>query len=245
MWTPNRSPGLESSAILGREQLLGHLLTHKNGLNLKYRKLTGVLLAASMFFLGDSPWIGPDLGSETIFVPPPDNKQLQQWCPRLSCTIGPNRNTRPQSDSIAALGVLVLELEANRKANWTADDEDRLLGEKSNRRRLARILKSWEDLVSDDCRSVATACLEFDNLIASFDYPKRVSGKKRHAVIYKFILEPLFRHAMGSFKSLTPVFHEMFCCDRTLTAPINIAPSIPAMRVMFDDENLSPNTEEQ
>ncbi|KAL2155989.1 hypothetical protein VTH82DRAFT_733 [Thermothelomyces myriococcoides] len=89
--------------------------------------------------------------------------------------ISPNVTALPrylQSDSIAALGVLLLELEANRKASWVEEDEDLDSGEKSNSVRLARILHEWEDLISDDYRKVAEACLEFDRHVETLDHPR-------------------------------------------------------------------------
>jgi hypothetical protein len=157
----------------------------------------------------------------------------------------PKKDTKLQSDNIAAFGVLVLELEANRKANWTPDDEDWLLGEKSNHVRLARILKSWEDLVSDDYRRVAKACLEFDSLTESLDHPDIVSERKGHAVIYKCILEPLFHHIMKSFGNLGPLFKGMFGPGRSLTSPMNISPSVTAKRVLFDDDDGLPTLDDQ
>ena len=245
MWASNDGGGLDSPSLFGGEQSLDHLLAHKDGLTLKYRKLVGVLLAASMFQLSDSPWIEQHLGPECIFVPLPDNKRLQQWCPRVLCTLVPKKDTRLQSDNIAALGVLVLELEADRKANWTAGDEDWISGEKSNHVRLARILKSWEDLVSDDYRRVAKACLEFDCLIESLDHPDIVSERKSLAVIYKCILEPLFRNIMKSFGNLAPVFKGMFDPSRSLAAPMNISPSVTAKRMLFDDDDSLPKHDDQ
>ncbi|KAH8587087.1 peptidase S8/S53 domain-containing protein [Bisporella sp. PMI_857] len=225
---------------------LDHLLTNKDGLTLKYRKLAGVLLAASMFQLSDSPWIEQHLGSEYIFVPSPDNKRLQQWCPRVLCTLVPKKHTMLQSDIIAAFGVLVLELEADRKADWTAGDEDWISGEKSNHVRLARVLNTWEDLVSDDYRTVAKACLEFDSLIECLDHPDIVLERRGIAVIYKCILEPLFRHIMKSFGNLAPLFNGMFGPGRSLMAPMKISPSITEKRVLFDDDmDATPKREDQ
>lgn len=244
MWASNNGVELDSP-LLGGEQSLDHLLTHKDGLTLKYRKLTGVLLAASMFQLSDSPWIKQHLEPECIFVPSPDNKQLQQWCPRTLCTLVPKKDTRLRRDDIAAFGILVLELEADRKADWIASDEDWISGEKSNQVRLARILRTWTDLVSDDYRTVAKACLEFDSLIESLDRADIVPERRDLAIIYKCILEPLFRHFMKSFGNLGPLFNGMFGPSRSFTAPMNISPSITAKRVLFDDDDSLPTRDDQ
>lgn len=245
MWALNNGGGLDSPPLFGGEQSLDHLLSHKDGLTLKYRKLAGVLLAASMFQLSDSPWMEQHFDPKRIFVPSPDNKQLQQWCPRTLCTLVPKNDTRFQRDNIAAFGVLILELEADRKANWTAGDEDWISGEKSNHVRLARILKTWNDLVSDDYRTVAKACLEFDSLIQILDHPDIVPERKHLAIIYKCILEPLFRHIMKSFGNLAPLFKGMFGPGQSFTAPMNISPSVTAKRVLFDDDDSLPKHDDQ
>ncbi len=246
MWASNDPTGLDPRSLLGPGELsLDHYFAESDGLTLKYRKLASVLLAASMFQLSDSPWFQHHLGTECIFMPSPDNKRLQQWCPRILCTLVRNSCTGLQSDSIAAFGVLVLELEANRKASWTTDDEDWITGEKSNHVRLARVLKTWEDLVSDDYRRVAKACLEFDSLVEGLDHPDIVPERKGLAIIYKCILEPLFRHVTKSFGNLAPIFKGMFGPGRSLTAPMDISPSITAKRVLFDDDDSVPERDDQ
>lgn len=246
MWASNDAAELDPRNQLGPEELpLDHYLS-KGGLTPKFRKLAGVLLAASMFQLSDSPWIQHHLGTESIFMPLPDNKRLQQWCPRVLCTLVRNDSSLGlQSDSIAAFGVLVLELEANLKADWAVDDEDFFTGERSNHVRLARVLKSWEDYVSDDYRRVAKACLEFDSLIEGLDHADIVPERKGLAIIYKCILEPLFRHVTKSFGNLAPIFKGMFGPGRSLTAPMNISPSVTAKRVLFDDDDSVPDHEAQ
>lgn len=234
----DNSGGSDSTPYFGGEQstTLDDLLIHEDLLTLKYRKLAGVLLASSLFQLSDSPWIEQHLGLDTIFVPSPDNRRLHQWCPQVVCTLAPKENTKLQSDVIAAFGVLVLELEADRKAPWTEKDYDWISGERSIHVRLARILKVWEDVVSDDYRNVAKACLHFDSLVESLDYPGIVSDQKGLAVIYKRVLELLFRHLMKSFGNLAPLFEGMFGPWRSLTAAMSLSPSNTAKRVLFDDD---------
>lgn len=247
MWEhvpPDHSAGSDSTGIYsgqdGQFKSLEDLLNHEDLLKLKYRKLAGVLLASSLFQLSGSPWIEQYLGPDTIFVPLPNNKQLHQWCPHIVCTLAPKETTKLQSDDIAAFGVLVLELEANRKAPWTREDTDWISGQRSNHVRLARILKAWEDVVSDDYRDVAKVCLEFDSLVESLDHPDIVSDQKGIAVIYKCILEPLFRQLMNSFGRLAPLFDGIFnpCHLRSLTA-MRLSASNTAKRVLFDDDDES------
>ncbi|PHH61270.1 hypothetical protein CDD81_648 [Ophiocordyceps australis] len=250
LWTLNQG-GMEFDQSIefgkGKEELLDHLLNsrHSDTLTPKYRKLAGALLAASLFQLSDSPWIEPHLGPECILVPVPDNAHLQQWCPRVLCSLMPQKSAKTQSDNVAAFGVLVLELEANRKAHWTTDDEEWLTGEKSNHVRLARILEAWKDYVYDEPRKVAKACLEFDSLISSLDHPDIVSENKGLAVMYKCILQPLHRHVTKSFGNLAPLFKGMFGPGRSLSAFTNISPSVTAKRVFFDDDDSLPKSKDQ
>jgi len=245
MWASNNGAEVDSPPLFGGEQSLDHLLTHKDGLTLKFRRLTGALIAASMFQLSDSPWIEQHLEPESIFVPPEDNKRIQQWYPRTLCTLVPQKDTGLQGDNIAAFGVLVLELEADRKANWIADDEDWLSGEKSNHVRLARVLNSWTDLVSDEYRKIAKSCLDFDVLIESLDHAKIIPERKGLAIIYKCILEPLFHRITTSFGNLAPIFSGMFGPSRSFTVPMNISPSVTAKRVLFDDDGDLPKRDDQ
>lgn len=244
----NSGTGSDPPSSPGRDQYtaLDSLLTHQDHLTPKYRKLIGVLLAASLFQLGNSPWIEQQLAPDTIFVPSraPDRARLQQWCPRVVCSLLPKNDVERddeselmiRSDTIAAFGVLVLELEADRQAPWDPSDSDWLSGEKSNQVRLARVLKSWEELISDDYRGVARACLEFSSLVDNVNHSEIEADKKSLAVIYKCILEPLFRHMMKSFGNLGPLFKGMFGPVRGLAAPMNLSASSTAKRILFDDD---------
>ncbi|KAM0544220.1 hypothetical protein ACHAPJ_011909 [Fusarium lateritium] len=241
MWITNGDNNHEIHSPVGGEHSLEYHLTHNIRLTLKQRKLAGVLLAASLFKLSDSPWIQQHLEPECIFVPSPKNRPLEQWCPRIHCTLVPRQDARLQSDNIAALGVLVLELEADRKADWDLDDEDCFTGERSNRVRLARMLQGWKDEVSDDYRRIAEACLNFDSLVENLDHSDIVKERKGLAVIYSRILEPLFRYITSSFGDLKPLFQGMFGPGRSLTSPINISSAVTAKRVLFDDDDTTAN----
>lgn len=239
MWesASGSSAGVDTTADFNEDECiaLGNLLAHQDQLSLKHRKLVGVLLAAFLFQLGRSPWIGQQFSPDSIFVPPANKNKLQQWFPRVTCLLAPNQAATLQSDDIAAFGVLVLELEANRMAPWTESDYDWISGEKSNHVRLARILKSWEDLISDDYRGVARACLEFDSLVESIYNLDMLPDKKHLAIIYKFILEPLFCHTMKSFGNLARIFKKMFGHGHTPGA-LSVSPSSAAKRALFDDD---------
>ncbi|KAI1754550.1 hypothetical protein F4782DRAFT_492960 [Xylaria castorea] len=243
----NSSSGFDVHAYFDGDQYiaLDKYLTHQDLLTPKFRKLVGVLLASSLFHLSDSPWIEQHLSPDTIFVPSPNNARLQNWCPQIICTLLSKQKTQIQSDHIAAFGVLVLELEADRQAPWSEMDNDCISGEKSNQVRLARILKSWEDLISDDYRGVAKACLEFDSLIEILDHPDIMPDNKALAVIYKCILEPLVRHLSKSFGRTSHLFKGRFGRGHSLVASMSLSSSTAAKRALFDDDESSAKPDDQ
>lgn len=239
MWIANGNVDTTPHSWDGGEHSLDYHLTHDTRLTLKQRKLVGALLAASLFKLSDSPWIEQHLGPECIFVPSPKNKLLEQWCPRIHCTLVPRQDTRLLSDKIAALGILILELETNRRADWVDDDEDWQTGERSNRGRLSRILHVWKDDVADDYRRIGDACLNFDNHVLDLDDSDIVTERKELAVIYSHILEPLFECSMSSFGELQPIFEGMLGRSRLLASPIIVPSDITTKIVLFDDDDIA------
>ncbi|SPN98624.1 uncharacterized protein DNG_01669 [Cephalotrichum gorgonifer] len=225
---------------------LDELLTYEDPLKLKYRELTAVLLASSLFQLSDSPWIERQFGPDTILVPPPDNKRIHQWCPQVVCDLSPKQNITRQGDSIAAFGVLLLEIEADRKVPWTEEDHDWDSGERSNHVRLCRALRLLKDFVGDNYRHAAKACLEYDKLVEMLDHRDIKPDRKGLAVIYKCILEPLIRQLVINFSGIVPLFKEMVGPWHRF-APRKI---IPASRTakevfLFDDDESSRRPDEQ
>jgi hypothetical protein len=247
MWPSDSGAVLDSHAYFNGEHSLDHLLAQWNGLTPKYRKLAGVLLAASMFQLNliDSPWIEEHLGREHIFVPTPKDKQLHHWCPLVLCNLVSQSLPNRPSDHIAAFGVTLLELEAGCKADWSEGDVEYGSTQRSHHVRLARILTSWKDLVDDNHRRVAKACLEFESRIESLDHPGIEPEKKALAVIYKFILEPLYQDAMKSFGNLACLFEDMFGRTCMVRAPMSIPTSATAERNLFDDDDSLPGLDKQ
>ncbi|KAF5645877.1 uncharacterized protein FTJAE_2307 [Fusarium tjaetaba] len=133
IWIQNAGGEVPSpSSSVGEETLdlhLGNLYTFPP----MHRRMTSVLFAASMFQLSDTPWIDPRLDLARAFLPMPIDEDLQQWYPRIYCNLELGQTTSPQSDNIAALGVLLMQLEAARKSEWLPDaDEDWLTGQRSN-----------------------------------------------------------------------------------------------------------------
>ena len=188
-----------------------------------------------MFKLGDNPWIQQRLRFECIYVPSPDIKQLQQWCPHVRFILAPRNDLRPMSDRVVAFGLLILQLEAGRKASWTTDSGDWIWGEQLNQSRLAQVLYSsdWEGLVVDRCRRVAKACLEFDCLIESMHHQGIDSKNKGLGVMYKYVVEPLYCHIGNNYSDLIPVVEGMFDPYRRHTPDA-------VKQVLFDDDDSIP-----
>ncbi|ESU17319.1 hypothetical protein FGSG_13789, partial [Fusarium graminearum PH-1] len=221
MWITNSNTENEQHSLAGEQHSLDYHLTHDTKLTLKQRRLVGVLLAVSLFKLSDSPWIQQHLYPDCIFVPSPATKQLRRWFPRIYCTLEPRQDAGLQSDKIAAFGILVLELEVNRRAYWVDDDTKPWNGKRSNRERLSQILYVWKDDVTDDYRRIADACLDFDNLVDDLHNSDIVTERKELAVIYRHILEPLFKCSMSSFGELKPIFEGMLGGSRLLAPPMS------------------------
>lgn len=220
------------------EDVLVHILADRDRLAPKYRKLAEVLLAACVFQLNESPWTEQYLSPDDLFVPLLDVKQPHQWCPRLLCDLKPRDFATEQSDNIAALGILVLELEVCRRASWTSDDEDWLAGERSNYTRLARILEDWKDSVYDDYRKIAKACLDFNVLVAGLEESQIPQERRGIAVIYKYILEPLVRSTAKSFADLLPLMIDIFGPSRGLTIATERTAQNTAKFSLFDDDEM-------
>jgi hypothetical protein len=138
-------------------------------------------------------------------------------------------------DDIAAFGVLLMELVANEEASWDKDDVEYGLDGQSNSVRLARILEQWEEDLSDGYRRVGRACLKFESLVATFDDDEIGSDLKCFAIIYKFIVDPLFRCLLHEFGETYELFHGIRGPWCPLSAAVDLSPRRTAKLVLFDD----------
>jgi len=101
---------------------------------------------------------------------------------------------------------LILELETNLSAGWTDDDEDYDTATKSNKTRLSRILKEWKGDLTDFYHGVGSACFLFENLVEDFDHPKIDQSLKSLAILYKCIVNPLFKKLVSDFGAAERLF---------------------------------------
>lgn len=172
------------------------------------RKIVGVHLACSLFQLCGSPWLQQEFeGDKVLILPHPTPLgRSDYWRPHISCALGLNFDTRSLPEDVAALGVLILELEANSLADWTDEDEEYDTATKSNILRLARILKEWSGELPDGYRKVGAACLHFESLMEDFDNSKVEKKLGNLAIIYKQIVNPLFQLLVSDFGTAERLF---------------------------------------
>jgi hypothetical protein len=173
------------------------------------REIVGVLIVCSLFRLCGSPWLQHGFDGENIILLPnknPVSKLDFHWRPHISCDLSPHSGPRSLPEDVAALGVLILELEANRWAGWTEDDEDYDTATKSNKTRLCRILKEWKGDLTDFYKSLGSTCFLFENLVDGFDHPEIDQSLRSLAILYKCILNPLFQKLVSDFGAAERLF---------------------------------------
>ncbi|KAF5620258.1 extracellular serine protease [Fusarium sp. NRRL 52700] len=251
IWVNDVGGGGELPSNVEHDESLDQHLTKERRLKAMHRKLASVLLAASVFQLSNSPWIEQHLQLEHVFLPQTVSKSLKQWYPRIQCTLESKQDRRLQSDNIAALGVLIMELEADRKASWIAEENDEPSREGPNISRLTRLLEDpdWEGDVDDNYRQIAKACLEFNILVDSLDQPLISADRKRLAIIYKKILVPLYDRLVDSFRESANVFADIFDGmlgpRRPLAPPVGKPSVVGEKPILFDDEDATPSKQER
>ncbi|KAF2963179.1 hypothetical protein GQX73_g10399 [Xylaria multiplex] len=177
------------------------------------RKLIGVFLAWSLFMLYGSPWFQQQWQDDVLILPHSSpNSHTDGRRPLIPCILRDTQGhgRQPQED-VAALGILILELEANTQASWTDEDEDFETGERSNLLRLARILNDayWIDELSDGYRQVAKSCLEFEILTECFSSPGFDASMKGLAMLYRCVVEPLFQMLVSDFGVAAQAFRNI------------------------------------
>ncbi|UKZ92453.1 uncharacterized protein TrAFT101_007408 [Trichoderma asperellum] len=173
------------------------------------RKIVGLLLACSLLKLCGSPWIQHTFEAENIYLSPHSspNNSLNSWRAHIPCKLGSHPSTRLLPEDVAAIGVLILELEANCTAGWTEYDKDYYTEVNSNRLRLSRILKEWKNShFTDFYHGIGMSCLYFEALVANFHHPGIREDLKHFAVLYKCIINPLYQKLVSEFGAAARLF---------------------------------------
>lgn len=203
-------------------------------LTLRDRKVIGVYLALSIVHLAGSPWLQEELGRENLSIWSHRQEEAIHYRPHIFCKLKQKSDTVPEiADHVAGLGVLILELATNKIAGWTDEDADYQLKRKTNIQRLVRILsdEQWRGEIEEHYRGIGDACLAFNSKVEDFEHPDFTPETTPLAVLYKFILYPLYRLLVSSFGTTTYLFPGM----SALTLPTQIRESHAQCLVMFDD----------
>lgn len=140
-------------------------------------------------------------------------------------------------DYVAALGVLILELDTYRLADWTDQDIDPKTNNRSNQYRLARILddQEWKENIEAAYKRIGEACLDFMIHVLNFEENSPLENEIAPlAVLYKEVLSPLYILLVSRFGTtinLLPEVSRITATSLVPTAPGPLAHSI----ILFDD----------
>jgi hypothetical protein len=175
------------------------------------RKTVAVLLACSLLQLSGTPWLQNGFETENIFLLPKTTaaSRLENCRPHIFCRFQHDSTARSLAEDVAALGVLILEMENNESAGWTDDDEDYETGERSNRNRLNRILKDWKGDLTDFYHSIGSACLLFESLVEDFEHAKVREELRKLFILYKCVVNPLYQKLVSDFGGAERMFRGM------------------------------------
>lgn len=128
-----------------------------------------------------------------------------------------------------------MELEADYIAPWTEEDVEWPSDERSNRVRLARILKEWDDDINEDYRQIGRSCLDFESLVDTLDHGQLGPDTKHLAIIFKCVLDPLLRCLVKDFGKTAKLFQGIPGPWSSLSETVSITTSSVAKRSLFDD----------
>ena len=206
------------------------------------RETLGVLLACSMLRLFDSswiqaPWTGDSILLHKTFHHSDNSDHLQ---PHLSCKLDVIAgDERTDSEVIAALGIIIMELDAgNAGALDEVEDVDLESGQPSFQVKLGRILYQWRERVRNVYRMISQACHDFESLVQAVDHPKLKPELKGAAVLYKCIFEPLKSQLLKEFYAKTQMFHGLSAPFGKLGSIGSITASQATKFVLFDDDEV-------
>ena len=208
------------------------------------RRKWGVHLARSMLRLFDSSWIQDPWTGNSILLHNafPGGNDSEPMGPHISCelSIGES-NARANSEIIAALGIIIMELSAGEAGAWDEDeDTDLESGVLSFQVRLGRMLYQWKEKVRGVHRVISQACHDFESLVQAVDHPDVKPELKGAAVVYKCIFEPLRNQWEKESEAERQSAHSSFRGSRA-TGSITAAQA--AKVVLFDDTEVPESNE--
>lgn len=196
---------------------LTHLLQseHPQSLSRRDKTTLGFLLAYMCFRLYGSPWMQQGLARDDLLMLTDSevfsSSKIAHPHVLHVCTLGDNMDPQAQMDYIASLVILILELEAGLRADWRPDDEEFDTGKKSNQIRLGRILEDpkWINELSDGYRNIGSACLELESRIEDVDHPQLQGDARSLAVLYRYVVNPLYQLLVSSFGSAAEILQRL------------------------------------
>jgi hypothetical protein len=205
-----------------------------------------LVLACSLFHLNTSHWLrsGWDMDNILILATPKAQNPLKRWRPHISCSLESSPSFQGNdNDHILSFGLLIMEMEAKRKALPTDEDKDWLTGLPSKDSMLKRVLKDWKRKLEDDYQKIGTACLLFRELAEKFYHPALADDMKRTAVIYRYILVPLYQLITRRYRSASLLFNGFPRLPESSSAPY-LRPSQSrwgSPLILFDDSKWDSN----
>ncbi|KAK7216483.1 hypothetical protein V2G26_004486 [Clonostachys chloroleuca] len=182
----------------------------------KHRALAGFFLAATFFHLIGSPWLNEPFVARHISLDNPVSQPLDGWHVRARRSLERSTDAIDLAESVAALGVLILELETGFKSSWERDDEMSTTGEMSHHLRLSRLVREWSNALTEDIQRIARSCLEFNFLVDNLPGNSVTEGMRRPLIIYQHLLEPIFRRNGQSYVDLKDISAAIFATSSTL-----------------------------
>lgn len=204
---------------------------------LRDRKLIGLMLALSMLHIVGQRWSQSGFDRDAILVVPHQEGELRAFRPLVYCDLRPKSDLNTNlniADCVAALGILILELEAGKEVHPTSANA----AGSSNMVRLGQILEddspdsTWSQYIDDKYRSIAGSCFEFHKAVAHFDNDdNRFTGEIAPvAFLYKHIFMPLYKLTTERFGATANFFPRI---QDALSIPVDVRIAQPVF--VFDD----------
>lgn len=172
------------------------------------KKSLELLVACSLLNLDTSHWIrlGFDVDKISVRVLREASNLSDRWKPHITSFLQMADDDDDENAAVISFGLLIMQMEANRIAKPTVEDQNWDRDGISRDSLLKRILEEWADDVEDDYKDIATACLLFQQLSERFYDPLLAPETHRTGAIYKYILAPLFRLVIRQFRKSRDLF---------------------------------------
>lgn len=200
------SPGSHTSIFSEKEpddiRPLRRLISNTKDLSPRDNYILQVLIACSLLVLDKSRWIQSDLSIDSVAMHKARETTdlLCSWKAHiftsLLCADDKDRVQEHES-AVLSFGLLIMQMGARQAAEPVLEEKD--ADPMDIKARLEQILREWSGYVEDDYRKIATACLMFRKLSDQYHDSEGTVETRHTAVIYQYIVAPLFRVAFNRF----------------------------------------------